>query len=161
MNARFIDTSVMLNILDVPGRNADREDILAEFKVIDSSRESLYIPLPTIIETGNHIAHINDDRARRACADKFAKMLNALSDEEAPWKLYGYELKPNDIKEIANQFINSATAKTGIGDLCIVYFYEKYINNTSALGKVMIWSTDRHLMGYSQDLTGTIRRKDR
>lgn len=66
MNVRFIDTSILLNILDVPDRNQNKDEVVKEFKtLIGSQTETLILPLATIIETGNHIAHIGSGNVRR------------------------------------------------------------------------------------------------
>ena len=39
-------------------------------------------------------------------------------------------------------------------------FYEKYKEETPAVGHIMIWSTDRHLSGYEEEVS-IKRRKDR
>lgn len=60
MNVRFIDTSVMMNLLEVPGKCADAQIIKEEFRQIIDNKEGLILPIATIIETGNHIAHISN-----------------------------------------------------------------------------------------------------
>ena len=60
MNVRFIDTSIMLNLLEVPGRCAEKERVKEEWRFILEKKETLIMPIATIIETGNHIAHIAD-----------------------------------------------------------------------------------------------------
>ena len=64
MNVRFIDTSIMCNLLEIPNMCADKERIKKEWKEVLERKETLIMPLATIIETGNHIAHISDGRAR-------------------------------------------------------------------------------------------------
>ena len=45
----------------------------------------------------------------------------------------------------------------GLGDMSIIHLYEKYKEETPAVGHIMIWSTDRHLSGYEEDVA--IRRR--
>ena len=46
MDVRVIDTSVLLNILDIPNRNANHEEVFKEFKELaESKNETLILPL--------------------------------------------------------------------------------------------------------------------
>lgn len=58
MNVRFIDTSVMMNLLEVPGRCADSQMIKEEFRKTIENNEVLILPIATIIETET-ILHIS------------------------------------------------------------------------------------------------------
>ena len=57
MNVRFIDTSVMANMLKIPGTCNAAESVQEEFKQVIEAKEVLILTIATIIETGNHIAH--------------------------------------------------------------------------------------------------------
>ena len=48
----LLDTSVLLNVLDVPGRNQQRDAILTELELLIDSAAHLFIPMAAIIETG-------------------------------------------------------------------------------------------------------------
>ena len=65
MNVRFIDTSVMLNLLEVPNMCGDAEKVKMEWKRNLEANDVLIMPSATIIETGNHIAHISNGNKRR------------------------------------------------------------------------------------------------
>ncbi len=83
----FVDTSVLLNLLDVPNRNADREAVGAEYRRRISEGQ-LILPLSTVIETGNHIAHVADGGARRTCAETFVEMLRMIVADKTPFVLH-------------------------------------------------------------------------
>ena len=87
MDVRFIDTSILLNLLGVPGKCQDREAVLEQFRKVES-KESLILPLAAIIETGNHISHISDGRKRHTISDKFCEYLRHTANETAPWVFY-------------------------------------------------------------------------
>ena len=55
MFVHFIDTSVLLNIIDVPGRNQQRKEVMEELKSLTEKKDinALVLPFATIIETGN------------------------------------------------------------------------------------------------------------
>lgn len=123
MNVRFIDTSIMTNILDIPHMNQNREEVIKEFNNIPLSNTTLLLPLSTIIETGNHIAHINDGNVRRQKAELFSYYLLKTVNKQAPWSFYGNELTEADIRSIAADFPSQALKQVGIGDLCIIQHY--------------------------------------
>lgn len=158
MKVRFIDTSIIMNLLEIPDKCADAEKIRKEFKEAVENGEILILPFSTIIESGNHIAHIPDGRVRRERAIKFKEFLEKTANNEAPWRLYGVKLEKNDLLALAEKFPEYALQyEMGLGDMSIIHFYEKYKAETPAVGHIMIWSTDRHLQGYEEDVS--IRRR--
>lgn len=164
MNVRFMDTSVMTNILEVPGRCSDAQKIKEEFNFAMKQEEVLILPIATIIETGNHIAHIADGNIRRNVAAKFGQCLRKTAEGEAPWQLYGVELDKEGLVYLADHIEEMASFEIGVGDTSIIYAYEQYKNNTPGIGRIMIWSTDQHLQGYIEEnvsVTYNRRRKMR
>lgn len=163
MNVRFIDTSILLNILDVPDRNQNKDEVIEEFKsLIEGRTETLILPLATIIETGNHIAHIGNGSIRREKANLLSQFLLRTANGEAPWEYYGKELSADDLIHIANNFPDMAMAQcTGIGDLSIIRAFEKYKETVPAIGTIMIWSIDVHLQSYKEEMTGRKRRREK
>lgn len=76
----FIDTSILVNLLDIQGRNADRREVVAEFLAGQAKQTTFVLPVTTIIETGNHIAHVHGPGdARRACAARLVAALAAYA----------------------------------------------------------------------------------
>ena len=65
MNVRFMDTSIVMNLLEIPGMCQDAEKVKKEFNQAVEAKETLILPVSTIIESGNHIAHIADGHIRR------------------------------------------------------------------------------------------------
>lgn len=161
MRVRFIDTSIIMNLLEIPHMCADAEKIRAEFKTVVENGEILILPFSTIIESGNHIAHIADGTIRRERALKFREFLEKTANNEAPWKLYGVKLEKDDLLALAEKFPDYALRyEMGLGDLSIIHFYQRYKEEIPAVGHIMIWSTDRHLKGYEEDVA-IKRRRDR
>ena len=82
----LLDTSVYLNVLDVPGWNQDRADVLDEFAIRVNNEDIFLLPMATIWETGNHIADLPTGGRRRQFAvilvDDVTKALNG----EAPYR---------------------------------------------------------------------------
>lgn len=146
---RFIDTSIMLNLLGIPNRSQKHDEIWEEFRSI-IGKVMLILPVATIIETGNHISHVSDGNIRRKLASKFSEYLLRTAKGEAPWVLYGNELTPDDLVFIAENFPEYATRAIGTGDLSIITQFNDYVQTIPA-GTVMIWSTDAHLSAFRVD----------
>jgi hypothetical protein len=162
MDIRIIDTSVLVNILDIPNMNENHKKAIEEFKLlIQSEKDTLILPLATIIETGNHIAHISNGDIRRKKAELMAKYLEKTAKGEAPWEYYCKELDKEDLLKLSQDFPDSAMRETGIGDMSIIRAYEKYKLEVPAIGTIMIWSFDNHLQGYKEVLTLPTRRRSR
>jgi hypothetical protein len=162
MNIRIIDTSVLVNILDIPGMNEHHKEATDEFKILkESENDTLILPLATIIETGNHIAHIPNGSIRRNKAELMGKYLEKTAKGEAPWEYYCRELDKEDLLKLSQDFPESAMRETGIGDMSIIRAYEKYKAEIPAIGTIMIWSFDSHLQGYKEELTLPTRRRNK
>ena len=151
MKVHFIDTSVFLNILEVPGRCDERETVMPEFRRILESRDDiLVLPYATIIETGNHIAHNGDGRQRRTVAQKFADALEKTIQNKAPWCYYGRQLTEEDIHEICKEFPDAAMREKGFGDLSIIRAYERYKKEIPGIEEIRIWTLDDHMAAYQE-----------
>lgn len=158
MNVRFIDTSILLNLLGVPGKCQNREAVTAEFREIVDKGEVLILPLATIIETGNHISRIAKGDERYRVSKLFKEYLIHTAQDNAPWKFYQKGWKKENIMHLAESFEEYALQKISLGDLSIIYTYEQYKKETPAVGSIMIWSTDCHLCGY-KDTNGLVDRR--
>jgi hypothetical protein len=161
MNIRFIDTSIMTNLLKIPFRCENAQEVSVEFETAIRADERLVLPLATIIETGNHIAHINDGNIRRKIANNFSDFIRASLDNESPWFYDSFELSKEDLLYIADNLPQKAMAQIGLGDISIIRQYENFKEKNGAIGKIMIWSVDGHLKMYNEDLTGISRRRNK
>lgn len=151
MNIVFIDTSVLCNLLDIPRKNESRQMVIQEFKKFISMNAKMILPIATIIETGNHIAHIGPSYERERCAEKFANYLKNTAEGKAPWVLYGNELTEKDLLYLSEHCLEYARQKIGIGDLSILYQFQSYMRMfpTKQLENAYLWSLDEHLKHYS------------
>ena len=82
----IVDTSVLLNIMDVPDRNQHRGDVLDRLATLIDGGDHLFIPMAAIVEVGNHIAHVKNGAHRRAAAERFVQEVRSALADEAPWK---------------------------------------------------------------------------
>lgn len=80
----LLDTSVYLNVLDVPGFNQDREPTLADFRESILANDRFLLPLATVWETGNHIADLANGQLRRSYAQRLVKDVSSAFKGEVP-----------------------------------------------------------------------------
>lgn len=153
MDVHFIDTSVFMNILNVPGRNEKHREIMQELKDLLGHKNAnvLILPFATIIETGNHIAHCDNGSQRRRAAEKFRECIDKTVNNRAPWQYYGNQLTAEDLEQICREFPDFAMRGEGFGDLSIIRAYEKYKDETPAIHRIRIWSVDEHLQGVYEE----------
>jgi len=149
----FVDTSVLVNVLDLDGYNQDRAAVTAELKAKVAAKDTLILPVTTVIETGNHIAHHPSGWHRREIAERFAQVLLQIRDGIAPWTLHYVHWNGEFLDHLVSgassgaTLVEQAVAEMGCGDLCILAEREAYRRN-SGIGDVRVWSLDRHLRAY-------------
>ncbi|SFU46820.1 hypothetical protein [Alicyclobacillus macrosporangiidus] len=150
---RYVDTSIVLNMLNVPGRNQDRDHVLRE--LAESQGDTFILPLSSIIETGNHIAHLADGFQRRQAAERFTELLKKIARGEFPWTMDKLSMDRKDLEFYASHFPDYAVRGVGMGDLSIIREFTRYVERIgpSVSGIVVkIWSLDAHLSGYVEEL---------
>ncbi len=54
----IVDTSVFLNVLDVPGFNQEYAAVEEEFRSFVKNGADFELPAATVLETGNHITQL-------------------------------------------------------------------------------------------------------
>ncbi|MBB4913918.1 hypothetical protein [Streptosporangium saharense] len=148
----FVDTSVLCNILDIPGKNQDRESVKQQLEQRRGC--DLILPVTTVIETGNHIAQLSDGRVRRDRADKLHQLLSLVIAGEAPWVLHTVEWGEGFLRSLlagagtGTPFSDHVMAKLGLGDLCILTERELYRTRVTNV-EVGIWTLDTQLRSHS------------
>lgn len=143
----LIDTSVMLEILDVPDKASNHDTIIAEFKKKTDAGDIFFIPLATILETGNHIAQSGNGRQRFACAKIFVNLVEKSLEGESPFNLLQF-FNHDGLREWLQDFPKSASRGESFGDLSI----QKDMNRLHELNPredIFIWTLDSHLRSYS------------
>jgi hypothetical protein len=61
----IVDTSILVQLLNVPEMSGQRDELMFEYERRASAREQFLLPIAVLIETGNHIAKANDGRLPR------------------------------------------------------------------------------------------------
>lgn len=150
----LIDTSVLLDLLAVPGRDQDREAIGREMKDRRTSGERFLLPITTVVETGNHIAQIKD-HTRREVAERFAALLKQCLEGKAPFRfdevLWDQTFLQTFISGAGTSvpLIDHLQQKTGAGDLCILTELTLRRKNLGSTAEVSIWTLDGDLGAYA------------
>lgn len=145
----LVDTSILLNVVDVPGFNQQRAEVLTTFAARIEAGDHLFIPLAAIIETGNHIAHVTAGGSRRQAAERFANAVMDALNNVAPWKPLNVP-SPVDLSTWLLDFPDSAMRQVGMGDLSIQKEWGQLCQKYP-MSRVVIWSVDQDLQGFDRD----------
>jgi len=148
----LIDTSIFLNLLNVPNRNQDREQVVLDYQTYVESACTFILPMATIIETGNHIAQNGDGNTRRRTAERFSGIVLAAFNGEAPYQPSEFPNSNEVISWLAefpdhagrNKSQDKITEGTSFGDLSIIKEFEKCCAKFS-MSEIFIWSLDEDL----------------
>lgn len=147
----IIDTSILDMILQINGQGTQEEfDEIDVFlgKKIDAG-ESLFLPIATILETGNHIHQMNDTVGdnKYKCANEYVDFIKKAINEEVPFSL----LQIPEIARIANwiEKFPSEVYNMGFADFSIIQDWDT-LSQQNPYKRVYIWSHDTHLQGYDR-----------
>lgn len=144
----LIDTSVFVEILNVPRKATQHDEIMAMLGQKVAEAEQLFLPMATILETGNHIGQNGDGTQRRHCATRFAQQVSAALNSESPFKPVSF-LKAEQLQAWLDEFPDHAGRGSGLGDLSIIHDWQR-LRHQNTGRRVYIWSLDDHLSGYDQ-----------
>lgn len=145
----IVDTSVLLNLLDVPGRNQDRDAVFGRFEALVNTGANLLLPVAAVFEAGNHVARIPDGRLRRRHAEAFAGRVREALDGRAPWTVSPWPTT-GELAGWLDDFPESAMQGVGMGDLSIVKAWASACARHPS-SRVSIWSLDQqHLASYDR-----------
>lgn len=147
--AFLVDTSVMDDLLNIPGKNQHHEEVYKKLLSHTEAGVTLILPAATVIEVGNHIAQIAGSQ-RFEFATKFSKLLLDAANGIPPW-VFGPPFDMATLVRIANQLPEAAKQQIGGGDLSIIAAYERYIETTPSVS-VGIWSLDAHLASFVREI---------
>jgi predicted nucleic acid-binding protein len=141
----LVDTSVLMNVLDVHGFNQQRVAVLAEFERLVNADAHLFIPMASVFEAGNHIAQLANGQVRRSTAETFVRAIQAALNNDAPWK----PMRFPDSSTLAlwlNDFPEAAMRGLGMGDLSIKKDWEAQCA-LYPMSRVRVWTLDKDLAG--------------
>jgi len=144
----LVDTSILLNVLNVEGRNERRDEVIHELADRIQGGDHLFIPLAAIVETGNGITKVANAVARRSAAQRFVRTVQDALDSVAPWKPLHF---PDHTALAAwlQAFPDSASQRIGIGDVSIQHEW-KQLCTKFPMSRVLIWTVDADLQGHDR-----------
>jgi hypothetical protein len=145
----LIDTTIFLEILNVPIKAAHHEQVLSELKIKIQNEEILFLPMATILETGNHIAQNGNGGQRRKCAISFVSQVQKALKGESPFRPISF-LNEDQLLQWLNEFPESAMRGSGLGDLSIIQDFNRLCQQNQTR-RVYVWSLDGHLSSFIQN----------
>ncbi len=151
----FVDTSVLCDLLKVPGKCQRHDEVRAELQNLSEAGVQLVLPIASIIETGNHIAQAGDGHGRRASAKAFVELLRLTAKGGAPWVLHSVAWDGRMLALLCDgpgqvgTFVQMAgTGILGAGDMAILAECQLYTMRTAGVD-VRVWTHDERLAAYT------------
>lgn len=157
MTTVFLDTSILCNILRIPGKCQHREEVVEEYTAKRDDRGTFILPMSTVIETANHIEQLPDGLGadRRRCAEALTDLLRLVASGDAPWVLHELAWNSDLLLRLCDggpaspAFVNVATlGHLGGGDLAILIERDRYLERVSG-ATVEVWTKDARLTAYA------------
>lgn len=150
----IFDTSVLCVWLKVPGKETcGPEDNRLDNDVVNTRIEeekgqgtTFVLPIASIFETGNHIAHSAGDK--HVVGHAFADIISATADQISPWAAFTEQSelwKKENLKVLAERWKESVISGQSLGDASIVDVANYY---ASADFEVEIFTGDEGLKAY-------------
>ena len=152
----FVDTSVMTCLLDVPGKNQDREEVIPQYQQYVDGGVTMILPVTSVVETGNHIAQLADGRLRREAAIRFDRTLAKVESGVAPWIPNELTWDPAMVGRLRNSevagddLVERLAQKVGAGDCMILAERAEYSERSKIqLEDITVWALDDGLAARS------------
>ena len=125
----IFDTSVLCVWLKVPGKETcgpeckrlNYDYVNAKIEEEKSQGTTFVLPIASIIETGNHIAHSAGDR--HVLSHAFADIISATADQISPWAAFTEQSelwRKENLKVLAERWRESVISGQSLGDASIV-----------------------------------------
>lgn len=150
----FVDTSVLCELLQVPGKSAEVDEVKKEARTRLDAGDRFVLPLTAVIETGNHICNAKTGD-RRAAAERFVSLLGAVRDGAAGWALHEVSWDAAFLQRLTagsittESFVELAgSGRMGGGDIAILVERERFVS-LGAFRDVRIWTLEGVLGSYS------------
>ena len=153
----LLDTSILLEILDVPQEADEHEEVLKELDGKAVRGVTLLVSITAVVEAGDHVGNIKDGAARRSCALRLSKLIAATLDPQRPWKFEPVSwdepllraLVEPIFPEVVPTLVESLSQKyLQMGDLLIVGEFERLRRNLDpSVVDVDVWTKDANLRG--------------
>ena len=146
----IVDTTVFLNLLNVPEFNDDRDAVFREFEQFVKTDARLLLPLTTILETGGHITEVKTGGNRRRYAEVLREEVGKALRGEAPW-LFVSPPGNTQLEEWLDGFPDCAMRGLSLCDVSLIALWKSTCQKRLAT-RVLIWSLDENLKAYDRKL---------
>lgn len=151
----LLDTSIYLNILDVPGNNQDRDDVLTEFEMRIMGGDYFLLPMASIWETGNHIADLENGGIRYQFGNKLVEDVSKAIKGDVPYRPTHFPSREEFLSWLSefpdyvqrNKTVKKEREGVSLSDLSIIKEWEA-TRDRHNMSQVLIWSLDSDLAGY-------------
>lgn len=157
----FIDTSVLCELVEVPGRNRIGAEIREELRRRSEQGERFLVPVTTVIETGNHIAQAKTGD-RYAAAQRFVGLLQAVVNGDRSFLLHRLSWDGAFLQALCEGGTTGRTFSEwaavsrkdregmGGGDVAILVERDRFIQQSSfSRADVGIWTLEPVLRAYA------------
>jgi hypothetical protein len=150
MTIVLIDTSVLCEFIEIPGKCSNSERIKADLINLVRQNSTLLLPIATILETGRHISQVADGQVRRQKAIELVTIVQDALRNRAPWTITQPIWDSRDIDLYIDEFPEYAMRWISLGDLSIIKEFDRQCDlHTGHV--IYIWSLDNHLSGYRRN----------
>ncbi len=146
MTICLLDTSILLELLAVPSKASRSAEINQQLRAKLEAKESLFLPMATVLETGNHIGQNGDGSTRWHC---FVGLVKEAISGSAPFQAINFPSSSQMSAWLA-EFPAHAKTGSGLGDLSIVHEWRR-LHSLSPARRVYIWTLDSHLAAYDSN----------
>lgn len=151
----FVDTSVLCELLQVPGKSSPAQgaELAEEMDVRQDEGERFVIPVTALIEVGNHIAQCSGDR--RAVALRLVKLLEMAVVEGAPWTVLQTRFGSDFLAALrggdstGEPLEDLLAKKIGTGDVAILVERDQF-RSASSVTTTQVWTLDLGLSAVAQ-----------
>ncbi len=153
----LLDTSIYLNILDIPDNNQNRTEVFQEFGDRITDGDYFLLPMATIWETGNHIADLVSGGYRYKYAKKLVEDVQKAINGNSPYRatyfpdrdeFFGWLCDfPNHAAK--NKSVTKTTEGVSLADMSIIKEWTRVCDQNN-MSRVLIWSLDSDLCGYDR-----------
>lgn len=160
----IIDTNIMCVWLKVPGREVAGKDNEWNYQTVSAhiSEEiargtKLCLPMTSVIETGNHIAHANANKV--PSADALKEIIIKSANGENPWLVFDQQNGIWEVDKLTDMVTTwNAEVKQkehALGDAIIVEIAKTYVSNFD----IEIFTGDSLLKEYERKIMGQKTKK--
>lgn len=153
----LLDTTVYLNVLDVPAFNQDRAAVLETFDGCIQRNDYFLLPLAAVWETGNHIAKLGDGQTRRRYAARLVTDVKSAFKGDVPYRATHFPDREEFLvwlgefpeRAMRNKLVQKPNEGVSLADLSITKEWERNCA-LHPMSRVRIWSLDSDLAGYDR-----------